>query len=179
MTSQSMVIWRSPSAFRSTTERRLRPINRWISTVRPVCLPAEASRRVRSRVARGSMPYSAVTQPRPWPLSQGGRRSSKVAVTSTWVSPNFTRQDPSAYLTTPRSRVTARSSSGARRLGRMGILRKFGKEMWLAQLLGGGRRGGKPPWLDPWLDPSLHPLLHLPLSPGPPGGTDFYAHPWP
>jgi hypothetical protein len=30
----------------------------------------------------------------------------------------------------------------------MGILRKFGKEMWLAQLLGGERRGGKPPWLD-------------------------------
>ena len=60
-------------------------------------------------VARGSMPYSAVTQPRPWPFSHGGRRSSSVAVTSTWVSPNFTRQEPSAYLTTPRSRVTGRS----------------------------------------------------------------------
>src|ERR1700739_5019670 len=45
MTSQSMVIWRSPSALRSTTERRLRPIRRWISTVRPFCLPADASRR--------------------------------------------------------------------------------------------------------------------------------------
>ena len=40
--------------------RKLRPIRRWISTVRPDCLPAEASRRVRSEVARGSMPYSAV-----------------------------------------------------------------------------------------------------------------------
>jgi hypothetical protein len=29
-------------------------------------------------------------------------------------------QEPSAYLTTPRSSDTARSSSGARRLGRMG-----------------------------------------------------------
>ena len=55
----------------------------------------------------------------------GGRRSSSVAVTSTWVSPNFTRQEPSAYFTTPRSRVTARNSSGARRLGRMGNLREL------------------------------------------------------
>jgi hypothetical protein len=51
---------------------------------------------------------------------QGGSRSSSVAVTSTWVSPNFTMQEPSAYLTTPRSSDTGRSSSGARRLGRMG-----------------------------------------------------------
>jgi hypothetical protein len=46
----------------------------------------------------------------------------------------------------------------------MGILRKFGKEMWLAQLLGGGRRGGKPQWLDPWLDPRLD--LRLATGPG-------------
>src|SRR5690349_15457381 len=67
------------------------------------------------------MPYSAVTQPRPWPLSQGGNRSSRLAVTSTWVSPNFTKQEPSAYLTTPRSSDTARSSSACRRLGRIGL----------------------------------------------------------
>src|ERR1700675_2870250 len=115
-----MVICRSPSACRSTTERNDRPIRRWISTVRPPCLPAEASRRVRSEGARGSMPYSAVTQPRPWPLSHGGSRSSRLAVTSTWVSPNFTKQEPSAYLTTLRSSETARSSSTCRRLGRMG-----------------------------------------------------------
>src|SRR5512133_2154686 len=119
MTSQSIVICRSPSAGRSSTARRLRPISRWISMVRPLCLPADASRRVRSEVARGSMPYSAVTQPRAWPLSHGGSRSSSVAVTSTWVSPNFTKQEPSAYFTTPRSSDTARSSSGCRRLGRM------------------------------------------------------------
>src|ERR1700712_2437894 len=65
------------------------------------------------------MPYSAVTQPRAWPLSQGGRRSSSVAVTSTWVSPNFTKHEPSAYFTTPRSSDTARSSSDCRRLGRI------------------------------------------------------------
>ena len=109
ITSQSTVIWRSPSASRSTAARKQRPISRWISTVRPPCLPAAASRRVRSSVARGSMPYSAVTQPRPWPFSHGGSRSSSVAVTSTWVSPNFTMQEPSAYLTTPRSSDTGRS----------------------------------------------------------------------
>ena len=38
-TSQSMVIWRSPSALRSTTARSERPIRRWISCVRPPCLP--------------------------------------------------------------------------------------------------------------------------------------------
>ncbi len=127
ITSQSMVIWRSPSAGRSSTARRLRPISRWISMVRPDCLPAEASRRVRSDVARGSMPYSAVIQPRPWPFSQGGSRSSSVAVTSTWVSPNFTKHEPSAYFTTPRSSETARSSSGARRLGRMAMSFGFSK----------------------------------------------------
>src|SRR5262245_44426603 len=119
ITSQSTVICRSPSAGRSSTARRLRPISRWISMVRPLCLPADASRRVRSEVARGSMPYSAVTQPRACPLSQGGSRSSSVAVTRTWVSPNFTKQEPSAYFTTPRSSEMARSSSGWRRLGRM------------------------------------------------------------
>src|SRR5258708_1853489 len=122
ITSQSMVICRSPSATRSTTARRLRPMSRWISIVRPFCLPAAASRRVRSRVARGNMPYSAVIQPRAWPLSQGGRRSSSVAVTRTWGSPNFTKHEPSAYFTTPRSSETARSSSVWRRLGRIGSL---------------------------------------------------------
>jgi hypothetical protein len=36
------VIWRSPSASRSSVARKERPIRRWISTVRPFCLPAEA-----------------------------------------------------------------------------------------------------------------------------------------
>src|SRR5882757_707704 len=90
------------------------------------------------------MPYSAVTQPRPCPFSQGGSRSSSVAVTSTWVSPNFTMQEPSAYLTTPRSSDTGRSSSGARRLGRMGNPpQKSGKRRF-AVLVGGGEGRGKP-----------------------------------
>ena len=48
MTSQSTVICRSPSALRSTPARSARPINRWISAVRPPCLPACASRRIRT-----------------------------------------------------------------------------------------------------------------------------------
>ena len=40
-------------------------MSRWISCVRPPTLPADASRVVRVEVARGSMPYSAVTQPLP------------------------------------------------------------------------------------------------------------------
>src|ERR1700752_2760183 len=141
ITSQSTVICRSPRAGRSITARNERPIRRWISSVRPPCLPAEASRRVRSLVARGSMPYSAVTQPRPFPLSHGGSRSSSVAVTSTCVSPNFTKHEPSAYFTTPRSSETARSSSTCRRLGRMpGSL---GEKVEFALLLGGPRRNDK------------------------------------
>src|SRR6201999_221027 len=95
------------------------------------------------------MPYSAVTQPRPCPFSQGGSRSSKVAVTNTCVSPNFTKQEPSAYLTTPRSSETARSSSGCRRLGRMELIlarvvrrrpERFG---FAPNLVGGAVKAGK------------------------------------
>ena len=96
ITSQSTTIWRSPIAGRLQTARRLRPIRRWISCVRPDGLPDVTSRRVRSWVARGSMAYSAVTQPLPLPRSQMGPRSSSEAVHSTRVSPKATRQEPSA-----------------------------------------------------------------------------------
>jgi hypothetical protein len=52
-------------------------------------------------------------------------------------------QEPSAYLTTPRSSDTGRSSSGARRLGRMENPPKI-REKWLALLVGGVARSGKP-----------------------------------
>ena len=66
-TSQSTVTVRSPRRPRSTTPRSERPIRRWISWVRPPILPAVASRCVRSAVERGSIEYSAVTQPLPLP----------------------------------------------------------------------------------------------------------------
>src|SRR4029077_1512943 len=112
----------SPKATRSVTARRLRPISRWISWVRPLCLPRAASRSVRVWVERGSIPYSAVTQPLPLLRIHGGTRSSIVAAQSTWVSPNFTRQEPSAYLAKPGSRVTMRMASGVRPEGRMKTL---------------------------------------------------------
>jgi len=54
---------RGPSTEQSTTALIDRPISRWISSVRPLCLPRAASRTERVLVARGSMPYSAVIHP--------------------------------------------------------------------------------------------------------------------
>jgi hypothetical protein len=95
-TSQSRWMVRSPSALRSKTLRIERPIRRWISCVRPLCLPRAASRSPRVWVARGSMPYSAVTQPSPLPRLCGGTFSSTEAVHSTLVAPKATSTDPSA-----------------------------------------------------------------------------------
>src|SRR5690606_18438593 len=114
-----MRIWRSPMSSRSVTARSERPIRRWISWVRPVCLPRAASRSVRLWVARGSMPYSAVIQPLRWSRSQAGTRSSRLAVQITWVSPNLTRQEPSAWRMTPSSKLTCLSWSLVRPDGRM------------------------------------------------------------
>ena len=81
-------------------------MSRWISCVRPDGAPLVTSRRMRSCVARGSMAYSAVTQPLPEFLSHGGTLVSTEAAHSTWVSPNLTRHEPSAWRITPRSSVT-------------------------------------------------------------------------
>ncbi len=62
-----------------------------------LCAAGRAGRR-RSRAAcayasrAGSMAYSAVTQPRPWPRNHCGGLSSSEAVQSTCVSPNLMRQ---------------------------------------------------------------------------------------
>ena len=101
-----------PRATGSTIARNDRPIKRWISSVRPDCLPVVDSRRMRSPVERGNIPYSAVTHPLPPPLNHGGTRSSTDAVQSTCVSPNRTMQDPSAWFAKPLSSVIARNSSG-------------------------------------------------------------------
>ena len=120
-TSQSIFIWRSPSAFRSVTALRERPMRRWISWVRPLCLPRAASRSVLVWVERGSIPYSAVTQPEPELRRNGGTRSSTDAVQSTCVSPNLTQHDPSAYFAKPGSSVTARICSALRPDGRFAV----------------------------------------------------------
>src|SRR5687768_15664256 len=113
-TSQSIVTCRSPSAAVSVTARRLRPMSRWISCVRPDCLPAAASRAPRVCVARGNMPYSAVTQPLPLPFRNAGTRSSTLAVHSTCVCPTWISTEPSACRVKPRWMRTGRSSWPAR-----------------------------------------------------------------
>ena len=95
-TSQSTTTWRSPSGRMSHAARRLRPISRWISTVRPLCLPLAASRPTRSGDEPGSIEYSAVTQPLPLSRIHRGTSSSMLAVHSTRVRPNDTRHDPAA-----------------------------------------------------------------------------------
>ena len=86
----------SPSTTRSHTARRERAIRRWISCVRPDCLPLAASREARSGVEPGSMEYSAVTHPFPLPRIHGGTRSSTDAVHNTLVRPKETSTEPGA-----------------------------------------------------------------------------------
>ena len=95
-TSQSIEIEFSPSADRSMAARSERPIRREISWVRPPILPFTDSRSLRVRVARGSIAYSAVTQPSPLPLRQRGTPCCTDAAHSTLVSPNSISAEPSA-----------------------------------------------------------------------------------
>ena len=97
MTSQSSQMVRSPMAAKSTTLRRERPMRRWISRLRALTRLRD-SLAERTSVERGSMAYSAVTQPSPQPLRKGGTFSSRVAVQRTMVSPMVIRAEPSGYF---------------------------------------------------------------------------------
>ena len=101
----------------STTARSERPIRRWISVVRPSGRPLATSRGFRSPVEPGSIPYSAVTQPRPRPRIQGGTASSTEAVQITRVRPTEIRALPWAVSTKPGRISTGRSWSGAASVG--------------------------------------------------------------
>src|SRR5215218_4412315 len=118
-TSQSMAMLFSPSAARSIEARSDRPISRLISWVRPPMRPFTDSRSLRVWVARGSMEYSAVTQPSPDPLRQRGTPSVTLAAQSTRVRPNSTSTEPSAWSSQWRVMVTGRSWSAARPSGRV------------------------------------------------------------
>ena len=96
ITSQSIHTVRSPSSRKLTTERSDRPTRRWISTVRPSCLPRVASRCLRSPVEPGSIPYSDVTQPVPRPRIHGGTDSSTIAVQMSRVEPISKSTEPVA-----------------------------------------------------------------------------------
>src|SRR6266511_183995 len=114
MTSQSSHTVRSPRASRSYAARRERPTRRWISTVRPPWRPERASRCMRSPVEAGSIPYSAVIQPRPEPMSQRGTPSSTVAVQRTLVRPKEISTEPCACSTKSGTMSIGRSSSARR-----------------------------------------------------------------
>ena len=104
----------SPSASKSTTPRSERPMSRWISTVRPSGRPRDTSRCFRSPVDAGSIPYSAVSHPRPLPASQRGTPSVCEAVQMTRVSPALISAEPVAVAMKPGSMVTGRSPSAGR-----------------------------------------------------------------
>ena len=99
---------------KSTTPRSDRPISRWISTERPSAFPRLMSRCLRSPVEAGSIPYSAVTQPRPEPASHRGTPACTEAVQITRVSPIEMSAEPVAVRTKPGSIAIGRSASGAR-----------------------------------------------------------------
>src|ERR1700733_3393972 len=92
------------------TARKDRPINRWISCVRPLARPLVTSRGVRVPVARGSMAYSAVTHPFPELRRNAGTEFSTLAAHSTCVFPTVMSAEPSAVFRYPGTIVTARSS---------------------------------------------------------------------
>ncbi len=114
ITSQSIQMVRSPSCFRSTTERKARPIRRWISCVRPPILPRALSRGVRVSVERGIMANSPVTQPRPLLRIQLGTDSSTEAVQMTRVLPISISAEPSAVVMNSGTILTGRICSGVR-----------------------------------------------------------------
>ena len=89
-------------------------MRRLISCVRPPMRPFTDSRSLRVFVERGSIAYSAVTQPLPLPFIQRGTPFVNDAVQSTLVLPNEMSALPSACALQPRSIVTSRSWSGVR-----------------------------------------------------------------
>src|SRR5688572_8451817 len=104
---------------RSMQARSERPIRRWISWVRPLWRPRAASRAERVCVARGSIPYSAVSQPLPLLRRKAGTPFSTLAVHKTRVPPNSQSTEPSACAVKRRVKRTGRNSSAARPPGRM------------------------------------------------------------
>ncbi len=111
ITSQSIRIVFPPRSSRFTEALSERPMSRCIYFVLP--LAPFRSRRTRVFVDRGSIENSAVIHP-PVPSSAAihfGVRCSSVAVHSTFVLPQCTRTDPSAFGAKCGSNLTLRNSS--------------------------------------------------------------------
>ena len=82
--------------------------------VRPDNFPFALSLRLRELVARGSILYSALTQPLPLSFKKWGTRFSIVAEQTTCVSPKEITTDPSGCLKTLVLIVTGRICCTAR-----------------------------------------------------------------
>ena len=108
MTSQSIMICRSPIDANSTHDRSDRPTRRWISWDLPDGWPTVRSRRFLEWVDPGSIAYSQVIQPRPVFRLNIGTRSPRLAEHITRVSPTQIKQEPSACVSMPVSIVTSR-----------------------------------------------------------------------
>src|SRR5437763_3311208 len=115
-TSQSIQMVRGPTFSKSITARKDRPINRWISTLRPSIRPFVTSRGLRGWVEYGNIEYSAVSHPPVTACSfiQRGTASSIVTAQITRVLPIETSTEPLACGATFNSKLTGRISSGAR-----------------------------------------------------------------
>src|ERR1019366_6742455 len=108
------------------------------------------SRGVRVTVERGSIAYSAVTQPRPALRSQPGTPCSMVALVRTRVLPSETSTEPSAVWTKPGVRERGRSWTGVLPPGRKNgpgacIGRLYGSRVPVPERTGKGQfQDGKP-----------------------------------
>jgi hypothetical protein len=89
-------------------------MRRCISWFRPATLPTDESRAVRVTVARGSIEYSAVTQPLLLSLRKAGTLSSTLTEHITLVFPSSISAEPSAKLWNLGIIRTGRSSFQAR-----------------------------------------------------------------
>ena len=136
-TSQSMVTVFSPKAAMSVTDRRARPVRRWISWVLPDGRPLATSLRTRSSVDLGSIAYSAVTHPMPLPLRQRGTPGDTVAVQMTCVSPISINADPSALGMNPGVIFTGRVCSAVRPSARVACSSGSGRDGCNGSRVGG------------------------------------------
>ena len=112
ITSASIFTLIPAKAPKSNTERRLRPMRRWISTLRESV--RFRSRALRPRVEPGNIAYSAVSQPLFSASRKGGTEKDAFAVTSTRVCPHSTKQDPPEFGIKPGVIRISRNSPGRR-----------------------------------------------------------------
>ena len=117
-TSQSTTTWRSPSTVMSHAARRLRPIRRWISTVRPLCLPlGRLAIDALGRRARAASSTRRSPSPCPCRASTAARRRRRSPCTARACVPNETRHEPAAISVKSRSKLIGSQLVGGASVG--------------------------------------------------------------